>query len=273
MPAPQLTRQQRRKIRRDLVQRGERLIKRGMPAQLAAEDSLGIALALREMGSDPANPQRAAAMAEAAEAMLQRTLAGLTKPLPIACAKGCSWCCHCLVLITPPEIFRVANWLSGRADVQSAQMRERAASEAARRRPMTVQDRFKDQAMCALNWQGACGVYDVRPIPCRALLSLSADACRLGIIEGRGEIPVVTTANEAAEIVRTLLVAAVRSMGLPDDGYELNAGVAAALAMPDAEPRWLAGEDVFADVPHGPRMPAARALEVRIASDIAMLVD
>lgn len=273
MPAPALSRQQRRKIRRDLAHRGRRALQRGLPTPLSDEDGLAIALCLRETLSDPAKPQRAAAMAEEAETILDRTLAAQTKPLNIACAKGCNHCCHCLVVATPPEIFRIANWLSRRSEDEVGSLVTKVHSEATRRRPMSAQDRFQDSALCAMDVSGACGVYTVRPLPCRALLSLSAEACRLGIMEGRGQIPLVTAAMDTAEIVRTLMLAAVRSLGLSDAGYELTAGVSLVLTTPDAERRWLAGEDVFAGAPRGPRPPQARALEDRIAMQIQSLVD
>ncbi|MGE0628513.1 MAG: YkgJ family cysteine cluster protein, partial [Hyphomicrobiaceae bacterium] len=218
-------------------------------------------------------PRPAAAKAEAAAAILDPTLAVQTQPLNNACAKGCNHCCHCLVVATPPEIFRIANWLSQRIGNEDGGMVAKVHSEASRRRPMSAQDRFQDSALCAMDAGGACGVYHVRPLPCRALLSLSAEACRLGIMEGRGQIPLVTGAMDSAEIVRTLMLAAVRSLGLSDAGYELTAGVSLALTAPDSEQRWLAGEDVFAGAPRGPRPPQARALEDRIAMQIQSLVD
>ena len=46
----------------------------------------------------------------------------------------------------------------------------------------------------------------------------------------------------------------MRAAGLPTDALELAAALDVALAMPDAEARWLAGEDVFRDVQRpGPR--------------------
>jgi len=44
------------------------------------------------------------------------------------------------------------------------------------------------------------------------------------------------------------LAPALSAVGLSADSYELNHGVLVALETPDAEARWLKGEDVFAQV-------------------------
>ncbi len=272
MRAPQLTRQQRRKIRRDLTDRGHKFVQRGLPERMEDNDRLAVALVLRESFDAARDTYPASALAAAAENMLERTLAIRTKSLPLACAKGCSWCCRCFVTCSPPEIFRIAYWLRDNADARRIDT-SAIAAEADRRRPLSETDLFKTKPMCALLTEGACGVYDVRPLPCRALLSLSEEACRAGIMENRGQIPLVTTAMDSAEQVRILMLATVRSVGLSDAGYELVGGLAAALAGPDTEQRWLAGEDVFAGVRRGPRSQQHRAIEDRIAADINVLVD
>ena len=42
--------------------------------------------------------------------------------------------------------------------------------------------------------------------------------------------------------------AALAAVDLPSDSYELNEAICLALEHPDAEPRWLKGEDVFKGV-------------------------
>ena len=48
------------------------------------------------------------------------------------------------------------------------------------------------------------------------------------------------------------LAGALRRAGLSPWSYEFNAAMLTALARPDAEAAWLAGEDVFAEVPRDP---------------------
>jgi hypothetical protein len=58
--------------------------------------------------------------------------------------------------------------------------------------------------------------------------------------------------------------AALASVDLPSQGYELNHALLVALETPDAENRWLAGEDVFAGVDCDRPDDADRALKKRI---------
>jgi hypothetical protein len=48
------------------------------------------------------------------------------------------------------------------------------------------------------------------------------------------------------------LAGALRHARFPSWSYEFNAGMHTALARADAEQAWLAGEDVFAEVPRDP---------------------
>ena len=86
-------------------------------------------------------------------------------------------------------------------------------------------------------------------------------------------MPLVTAAMNKGEMARTLLLAAVSAAGLPDRGIELTGGVTAAIAKPDAEARWLAGENVFADVLGSARLPSAREGQNRIANIVRNLID
>jgi len=64
--------------------------------------------------------------------------------------------------------------------------------------------------------------------------------------------------NNAISILyacRMLLIAALRLVGLPDATYEMNSAVALALTTPDAEARWLSGENIFKSLPIAPPPP------------------
>jgi Fe-S-cluster containining protein len=99
---------------------------------------------------------------------------------PVACRKGCAWCCHQLVVLT--------RWADGEAILAAARARlspqefetfagrvrqqardiEALGHEAAETRRWT----------CPLLKDGACIVYDVRPVACRSVFSPDAACCR-----------------------------------------------------------------------------------------------
>jgi Fe-S-cluster containining protein len=127
----------------------------------------------------------------------------------LACRRGCASCCTQLVTVTAPEAFWVAAQIRRKPGVVAA---VRAADQ--KTHGFSIEERLKSHITCPLLEDAACSIYAARPIGCRMVL-----------------------------------FAAMRLRKLKDETYEMNAAVLAALAYEDAEVRWLAGEDIFADVP------------------------
>lgn len=272
MAGLQLTRQQRRKMRRDAMERGAKVLARGLPGELGEAEAVGVALILHERLSDTSRPGRAREAAETTEALLEKSVKADIGGLEIGCRKGCAYCCSALVTCSAPEIFRVAEWLRANA-AGTARPIDLVAidAEARRRHVLAPEKRFLDRAPCPLLIEGACGVYPVRPIPCRALYSMSSEACRLAMHEERGDVPIVAQAMTKGEMARTLLLAAVSAAGLPDRGIELTAGIMAVIHKPDAEERWLAGQNVFEGVLSGDRAGSAKVSQDHIAKLVVQL--
>ncbi len=268
MAAPQLSRQQRRKAARDVIERGRRLLTRGLGDEIDETDALGLALLLHECLTSSGHGGAAAAAAMA-EALLEKSLKSATKTPGLGCAKGCTYCCSAIVTCSAPEIFRVVEFLRANASMPTAPIQQ----EAARRQSLTADQSLAQRSPCPMLVGGACGVYQARPIACRALFSTSSESCRLAMEADIGQPQIVVPAMTKGEIARTLLLAAVSAAGLPDRGIELSAGVAAVLDLPDAQARWLAGEDIFARVLGAERLPSARATQDRLAAQVRQLVD
>jgi hypothetical protein len=73
----------------------------------------------------------------------------------------------------------------------------------------------------------------------------------------------------AASNAHLVLLSAMRSTGMPTVAYELAAALEVALTTPEAERRWLAGENVLAGVANRARRPpAVEAVIARIADEI-----
>jgi hypothetical protein len=101
---------------------------------------------------------------------------------------------------------------------------------------------------------GACQVYQARPMTCRMAVSQSAEICARAFAPGAGpeHIPVPEYYPTLRRGYSIALAGALRRAGFPACSYEFNAGMRIVLARPDAEAAWLAGEDLFADVPRDP---------------------
>ena len=111
---------------------------------------------------------------------------------------------------------------------------------------MDVAERHRRNVPCPLLADGRCAAYADRPLACRAFASHDVDACRRAFDHQPATIPVPRTAMALRAFVTAAAEAAARAARVPDDQYELIAGLALALADPQAETRWRAGEDVLA---------------------------
>lgn len=193
--------------------------------------------------ADVNNPRRASAAAQYAHDLLDRTLAAHVTG-PVACAQGCALCCHTFVSATIPEIFRLAEQVRG-ARIPIAPIVDAAAQA----RAVAQARRFTTRVSCPLLANDICGGYAARPLACRTMLSRSLAACTAYFpINGSGALDYAPGARESRGRVEMILAAALSLAGLSARHVELIQGLAAALGEDNAEARWLAGEDIFADV-------------------------
>jgi len=82
------------------------------------------------------------------------------------------------------------------------------------------------------------------------MASRSDAQCFRTLVENRDEgIPVPNAYTSLGDGQAIALRAAIRSIGLSDDRYELTAALATILVDSNSEQRWLAGEDVFGTLP------------------------
>lgn len=172
--------------------------------------------------------------------------------VPIGCARGCDWCCRQPVEVAISEAVAAARiLLADPGDPRRAKAAEVAAFDVERR---------ADGAEVPIRpcpflgpEDGACTIYEARPMACRSYLAPEPERCRLAfaaLAEGH-------TAAEANSYIwpRYLghaYLAAVcgiaKDAALQSDPVELSAAVAAILAEPGLIERWQAGERVFTPI-------------------------
>jgi Fe-S-cluster containining protein len=166
----------------------------------------------------------------------------------IECAKGCAHCCRVSVSALAPEIFHAANAVRAAHpnDFDATRARMRAAESMTH--GLSLQDRARRKLPCVLLENNACSVYAARPGPCRGVTSISVKSCEIAFSGGNAAIttPSVWTVLRNAHV--QAMWAALAAAELPSDSYELNEAICVALDRPDAEARWLKGEDVFRGV-------------------------
>jgi hypothetical protein len=166
----------------------------------------------------------------------------------VACAEGCTWCCHLKVLVSVPEVLALAASL--RADpARLDEVRARVAEAHRTTRGMTHARRAAAKVPCPLlSSAGRCVAYEARPLACRGAHSYDADACR-DAFEHPDEdrpIPFYKPQLQIGEAVRAGLGAGAGYIALDGRLLELVAALRVALEVDDAGDRWAEGDAVFA---------------------------
>jgi Fe-S-cluster containining protein len=163
-----------------------------------------------------------------------------------ACRRGCSFCCYGFVAATAPEIFFLARHINARGADEVAGIVARLREATAALAGLDKAARHRRRRPCAFLVDGECSVYAARPLACRAFASLSVERCKHAFEFGGEDIPVPAINLELRAGCYQALWSALNAAGLPSTTYELAEGVMFALATPDAEARWLDGENIFA---------------------------
>jgi Fe-S-cluster containining protein len=174
-------------------------------------------------------------------------------PLPrqVACAPGCSYCCHNQVEVTPPEVFALAQvillYLPGPRQEAIKERALRSAAFKAGKSPAEVAAVRKTQP-CPLLDGDRCAAYPWRPLVCRAMHSLDREHCRTSFAAGdlsgdeyylhRYVFPLSVSAG---------LREGFQALGCQAPVFDLSQALGQVLLEPQMAERWLAGQKVFAD--------------------------
>jgi Fe-S-cluster containining protein len=167
----------------------------------------------------------------------------------LACARGCSYCCHLRVEIRPHDAFVLAQHIQANFDAeQRASALARIEENLRRIGALTPEQHVRAGIPCALLDDGVCSVYEGRPATCRKYYSVSVETCRNAYnntaapLTGEIEDEEVRLAGNA--------IALGYAKGLEDAGYdatlyELHFALHAALTSPSAEKRFRQGKRPF----------------------------
>jgi Fe-S-cluster containining protein len=96
----------------------------------------------------------------------------------VACHKGCHWCCHQAVYANSYELHFLSEKIKSRfSKEQISEWIEAAEAKSAVTSQMDEEEISTYKSPCPLLKNGACSVYDARPMACRIYLSTKLNTC------------------------------------------------------------------------------------------------
>jgi Fe-S-cluster containining protein len=98
--------------------------------------------------------------------------------LPIACHKGCHWCCHQAVFANSYELHYLAEKIKSVLSIEEIGQYKLLAQEKFQvTQHLNNAEILKYKSPCPLLKAGICSVYAYRPVACRIYLSTQLETC------------------------------------------------------------------------------------------------
>ncbi len=110
----------------------------------------------------------------------------------LACHRGCAWCCHQVVGVTPAEAALLAQAFAELPRGDQDRIRNRTQDVARRGQGLDQRGWWAAKLPCPLlGDDGGCVLHPVRPLPCRAYTSADDGLCRRSLEGEAVRIPVL----------------------------------------------------------------------------------
>jgi Fe-S-cluster containining protein len=170
--------------------------------------------------------------------------------VPIACRRGCDYCCHLRLTVQPYEAFVLAAWLRRNFSAERlAAVMLRLRDNARLTRAMGIEARKRTNMRCSLLGEdGACTAYEARPAQCRRYHSMRVLTCETFFRDPTDESvesPLHPALAHNAAVLITQAQNAARAAELDAEGEDLNLALLEALENPKAWRRWRDGKKPF----------------------------
>lgn len=196
--------------------------------EAAARDAA--AAVLDESGDFAAAARAAITVAETVMADAARQPAIAAALSGAACRAGCGDCCHQVVGITPAEEALLEEAVAALDPARRARLRHRAAEAGRRLSALPVGAWQAERVPCPLLEDQACVAHGGRPLPCRAVLSADAAACRRWLAGEQSGIPVVAVQRRVFGLAQAGLAQALAARGVPPGPVSLTEALSMILA-------------------------------------------
>lgn len=98
---------------------------------------------------------------------------------PIACKKGCKWCCYQPVYMTTNEALLIYAYMKqSMTEDQINKLVSNAKLKLKKTKDLEEKEKQKISHACPFLSEGACSIYPVRPMACRVYLSSDERSCK-----------------------------------------------------------------------------------------------
>jgi Fe-S-cluster containining protein len=169
--------------------------------------------------------------------------------LPIACHKGCNYCCNLRVEVRAHEVFTIARFIQKTFTQDETRLLvDRLQETVEAITGLTREEHFAKNIECALLLEGACSVYDVRPSMCRKHHSIDVEQCKRSF-ETPHDLAIPPVGHQLLiQATRTAVLGfrdGMEKAGFDSTLYELNSAALAALKNPECGKKWRKGKKAF----------------------------
>ena len=161
----------------------------------------------------------------------------------VACRKGCAWCCHQEVFAVTHEQLFIMEFVQNYSSESERSLfiaRAREKSVQTLNRPLGEQ--LKVRVACPFLEDGACAVYEARPMACRIYLSASEKGCRKEHDQpgNQKSIPdLFEFPLQAGRMLNEGFVACLKQIGLPSTELPLEQGYASVVTLGQDFESWI----------------------------------
>lgn len=163
-----------------------------------------------------------------------------TQGVRVACKKGCDFCCYQPVFINNFEILRLIRHIREKfTGTQISAILKKATAKNLAVSRMPESKMLLHKAACPLLENGACSVYEARPMACRIYLSTSLDSCRHFFSHpgDKHKYPMLLEFPlRAGRMLNEGFAAAMRQNGQPLREYRIEEGLLLFLQEPNLHP-------------------------------------
>ncbi|MDA8230965.1 MAG: YkgJ family cysteine cluster protein [Magnetospirillum sp.] len=147
-----------------------------------------------------------------------------------ACTAGCGSCCHQVVGITAAEEALLTEAIEQLPADRRRGLRCRVEGAQAHLERLPVEQWQAARLPCPLLEDNLCILHPHRPLPCRAVLSADADACRRWLEGGDVRIPLIALPRRIYSLAQAGLAQALAGAGIPPGPVSLVEALAVILS-------------------------------------------